>query len=156
MPYFQEPDTTSNILAVAEFDTLIAEAGTVALESVLKRNKSLKRVIWVAKAGSKHLDWNEVPEGVGGKVDVTTWHDLVEENKAGSSNEVPPLDKDNDATPVYAFWPTKSGNYEIIEYAQKVRCRFSSTVQILTLAEPHGWHRSTPILYAARPQIAGK
>ncbi|KAK5937221.1 hypothetical protein PMZ80_010521 [Knufia obscura] len=120
VPYSQEPDTTSNILAVAEFDTLVAEAGTISLDRVLQRNKSLKRIIWVAKAGNKHLDWNEVPEGIGGKLDVVTWQDLVEEKKAGSSNEVPPLEKD-EALPVYAFWPTKSGNYELIEYTQKVR-----------------------------------
>jgi len=121
VPYHQEPSITSKILSVAEFDTLIAEAGTVALESVLKHNKSLKRIIWVAKAGNKHLDWNEVPEGVGGKLDVTTWHDLVDEKKSVVSSEVPPLDIDNETLPVYAFWPTKSGNYELIEYAQKVR-----------------------------------
>ena len=120
MPYNQAPDSSKKLLGTGNFDTLIAEAGSVALETLLSKNKSVRRVIWVTKSGSSHLDWNEVPEGAGGKLDVSTWHDLVEEHKAGTSNEVPPLDKDNEAPPVYAFWPTKAGTYDLVEYSQQV------------------------------------
>lgn len=120
MPYDQVPGSTKGLLGTRNFDTLIAEAGSVALETLLSKNKSVRRVIWVTKSGSSHLDWNEVPEGAGGKLDVSTWHDLIEEQKAGASNEVPPLDKDNAAPSVYALWPTKAGKYDLVEYSQQV------------------------------------
>lgn len=109
-----------NILSNTDFDTLVAEAGTVALDELLARHKSLRRIIWVTKAGSSHLDWDEVPEGIGGNVEVNTWSTLIEEKKAGASNEVPGLDKDNEPLPVYAFWQNKSGKHDVIEYSQKV------------------------------------
>ena len=79
-----------------------------------------------------HMDWNEVPEGIGGKLDVTTWADLIKEKRAGSTHAVLHLDKDNEALPVYAFWPTKSGSYELIEYSQKVCYSGHAVVTTLT------------------------
>lgn len=120
-PYHQEPDTTKGLLGGTEFDTLIAEAGSVSVETLLSINKSIRRIIWVTKEGSKHLDWNEVPEGIGGKIDVSTWHELVEEKKNTVSPDVPPLDAANEPSSIYAFWPDKDGKHGLIEYTQKVR-----------------------------------
>ena len=120
LPYNQIPDSTKDLLSLGEFDTLIAEAGSVSLETLIANNRRLRRVIWVTKAASGHLDWNEVPEGAGGKLDVTTWSDLVEEHKSGASIEVLPLSKDNEVSSVLAYWPNKTGKYDLVEYTQKV------------------------------------
>ena len=91
------------------------------METLLKINKSIRRIIWVTKQGSNHLDWNEIPEGIGGKVDVTTWNELIEEKKNIISGDVPALDAASQPPPVYAFWPDKNGKHGLIEYTQKVR-----------------------------------
>lgn len=117
------------MLSKVDADTLIAEAGSVALEQLLSKNKSIRRIIWVAKAGNKHLDWNEVPEGVGGKVDVTTWQDLIEEKKASASNEPLPLDKETKPLPIATFCHGKEDESELVEYSSEVRS--SSTSRFL-------------------------
>lgn len=137
-PYHQEPDTTKGLLGSTDFDTLIAEAGSVSLETLLSSNKSIRRIIWVTKAGSKHLDWNEVPEGIGGKIDVTTWHDLVEEKK-GTTPQIPARDAANEPPSVYTFWPNKTGKYELVEYTQKVINDSGFSGILLTSIEPYSW-----------------
>ncbi|KAK5101093.1 hypothetical protein LTS08_004699 [Lithohypha guttulata] len=129
VPYHQEPGNAVEILKDVEFDTLVAEAGSVALETLLSQSKSIRRIIWVAKAGSKHLDWNEVPEGVGGKLEVNTWHDLIDEKKGGASDVVPPLDKENEPLPVYALQQNKSGQYDSVECSQRNLLSGTSALQ---------------------------
>jgi len=99
---------------------LIAEAGSVAIEEVLPRNKSIRRIIWVTKAGNTHLDWNEVPAEFNGNVDIATWHEIIDAKKASASNEVPPLDKDNEPMPIYSLTSAAAGRYELFEYTSKV------------------------------------
>ena len=136
-PYHQERDITNDLLANAEFDTLVAEAGSISLERLLSKNKSVRRIVWVTKQGSKHLDWNEVPEGIGGKIDVTTWNDLIEEKKATISKDVPALEAENEPPSIYAFWPNKAGKYEMTEYTQKVSDPISRPIlKSHTLTQP--------------------
>lgn len=101
-------------------EVLIAEAGTLDVEKVVASCPSLKHIIWVTKAGSEHMDWNEVPEGIGGRLGVSVWKDLIEEH--GSNSEVPPYDKDaEEVPPVTTFWPAAVGKFEQVEYSSKVR-----------------------------------
>lgn len=68
------------------------------------------------------MDWNEVPEGVGGKTEVIVWHDVVNEKDQSISSEVPEnipnLVEPNIITAVKSS--TKGETYEIVEFTQKV------------------------------------
>ena len=109
-------------LSKVQPDFLIAEAGSVELSAVTKAISSLKQVIWVAKPGNRHMDWSEVPAGIGGKVGVTTWHELVDDKKESVSSEVPASDKDSKVEPLVTFWPTSDGSVgEPVEYTSSVR-----------------------------------
>ena len=82
---------------------------------------SLRHVVLVAKQGSMHMDWNEVPEGIGDKVEVAVWHELIEERKTATSSEVLPQDKNMSVPPLSTFWPVNDGVGELVEYTSEVR-----------------------------------
>lgn len=103
-------------------DFFIAEAGVVELSAVTQGCPTLAHAILVAKHGSRHMDWNEVPEGSGGKVDVSVWHELVDEKKGSIGSDVPALDKESTVSPLSTFWPSTGGVGELVEYTSDVRC----------------------------------
>lgn len=97
-------------------------AGSVPLKELAKQYNGLKEVLWVVPKSSRHVDWNEVAEGEGGKAEIAVWHEIVDEEGAFASSELP----SNDAAPVVSNIvvvspPTeKLHNYEIVEYTQQV------------------------------------
>jgi hypothetical protein len=101
-------------------DFLIAEAGAVEVEAVVAACSSLRHIIWVAKEGNRHMDWNVVPEGTGGKVEVVVWHELVEDRRTLTSSEVPPVDKESTVPPLSTFWPGTEGVGQLVEYTSEV------------------------------------
>jgi hypothetical protein len=96
-------------------DFLIAEAG-----AVLAGCSSLRHIIWVAKEGNRHMDWNVVPEGTGGKVEVVVWHELIDERKTLANSEVPPVDKESSVQPLSTFWAAGEGVGHLVEYTSEV------------------------------------
>ena len=67
------------------------------------------------------MDWTEVPAEVGGKLDVATWHELVEDNRSKIDTNLP--DNASEASPPVVVWeeatsPTSPG--EVVEYTQAV------------------------------------
>lgn len=78
----------ADILKKTQADVLVAAAGTISLKELVTLYSGLKQVIWVVERSSRHIDWNEVPEGIGGKADVSAWHDIVEQKE--SALELPP------------------------------------------------------------------
>ena len=107
-------------LSEVKADFLIAEAGAVEVEAVVAACSSLRHIIWVAKEGSRHMDWNVVPEGTGGKVEVVVWHELIDERRTLSSSEVLPVDKDSSVQPLSTFWATNEGVGQLVEYTSEV------------------------------------
>lgn len=110
------------ILKKTKADALIVGAGSVPLKDLAKQYASLKEVIWVVSKSSRHLDWNEVAEGEGGKTEIAVWHDIVDEEGAAALTALPA----NEAAPkisnlIVVSPPTeKLHDYEIIEYTQRV------------------------------------
>ena len=68
------------------------------------------------------MDWNEVPEGEGGKADIAVWHDIIDE-KGSTSTELPTQIPENTLPKVVMVTEdTMSAldSYEIVELTQKV------------------------------------
>ncbi|KAL1970880.1 hypothetical protein VTN77DRAFT_2714 [Rasamsonia byssochlamydoides] len=115
-PHNLSPEALSNYLHKSQAQLLIAEAGAVDLAVVTKGNKQLNHVIWVAKQGSRHLDWNEVPAGIGGELEVSVWHELVKDKKHSVEAELPPLDPKSETPSITTLWPSTSGAGEFVDY----------------------------------------
>ena len=122
VPPEQSLDTLAGILTETRAEVLIAGAGALPLNELLQRYKSLKQMIWVVERTSRHMDWNEVPEVVGGNADIAVWHDIIEEKSA--SQELPTeIPGGNTPNLLFVVEDGMSAleSYEIVEFSQKAR-----------------------------------
>lgn len=121
IPYNQPHNFVVAMLQKSGADSLIAEAGSIPLSDVAKGVPNLKQAIWVVEKTSRHVDWNEVPEGAGGKVEVSTWHELVQDNLAGASTQLPQYSTGDRAENIVTVWQDREGaEGEIVEFTQQV------------------------------------
>lgn len=120
VPHNLSTDQLIAHLRQAQPEFVIAEAGSVELPPVLAACPVLSHVIWVVQSGSRHMDWNEVPEGIGGKVEVSVWHELVDEGSSTAKSELPTSEKGSRVGSLATFWPTEDGNGKLIEYTSEV------------------------------------
>ena len=122
IPPDQDLDTLAGILTETRAEVLIAGAGALPLNELLQKYRSLKQIIWVVERTSRHMDWNEVPEGVGGKADIAVWHDIIDE-KASTPSELPteiPEGAVPDVLCVVEDGISALDSYEIVTFTQKV------------------------------------
>lgn len=151
IPHNLDPKKLGSYLKKVQAELLIAEAGAVDLTVITSGNEQLKDVIWVAKEGSRHMDWNEVPAKLAGSVKVAVWHELVEERKKLDDTEVPAYDPKSATPSITAFWPTTE---EFIEYKPQVSIRMPlCTRPPLTGIEFRLCNRCTSQLIAQKPKI---
>lgn len=118
----QSVNRLCTILEKTRSDALIAGAGSVPLNTLVKRYQGLNQVIWVVPGSSRHLDWNEVSEGEGGKADISTWHDVIVQGGEAASSELP-ASEPGSQTPnvILVSEPTdKVHDYEIVGFTQTV------------------------------------
>ena len=128
-------------------DFLIAEAGALEIDSVVAACSGLKHVIWVAKEGNRHMDWNVVPEGAGGKVEVVVWHELVDERKTLTSSDVLPVDKETSVKPLSIYID------EVVELTSDVSSFHQIREPILWLTSSQNLIAATAALISALPRI---
>ncbi|KAI4602056.1 hypothetical protein KJ359_010922 [Pestalotiopsis sp. 9143b] len=120
LPFDETPDVIVSMLRQSTADTVITLSGSFPLDGVIKSYPSLKQLIWVVEQGSSHLDWNEVPEGFGGKVNVSTWQDILHESPVTAGSELPEATDANGTSGVVFFWKSKAGTQEeMVEFTQK-------------------------------------
>ncbi|KAI6359764.1 hypothetical protein MCOR25_006937 [Pyricularia grisea] len=112
LPIDQPEDVVISMLRRSAADTVIALPGAFPFDLVVKNYPSLRNVIWVVDEGNRHLDWNEVPKGMGGSVNVATWHDLIAEAPQDAGKELPPAEGQKDPRDVTVFWQNKAGELE--------------------------------------------
>lgn len=93
-------------------DTVVTAPGAFPFDPVVKAYPALRQVIWVVDEGSAHMDWNEVPQGMGGSVNVATWQEILREAPAEAAKELPPVDKKTEAKDVISFWQSTPGTME--------------------------------------------
>ncbi|KAK0626620.1 hypothetical protein B0T14DRAFT_510510 [Immersiella caudata] len=112
LPFDQPDDAVISMLRRSAADTVVTAPGSFPFDHVVKSYPSLRQLIWVVDDGSAHLDWNEVPQGTGGSVNVSTWQDIVNDGPAEAGRELPPLESQKEARDVTIFWQSKPGTAE--------------------------------------------
>lgn len=112
LPVEQPDDVVISMLRRSAADTVIALPGAFPFDLAVKSYPSLRNVIWVVDEGNRHLDWNEVPKGMGGAVNVATWHDLVAEAPQEAGKELPPIEGQKEPRDVTVFWQNNTGEQE--------------------------------------------
>ncbi|KAF2826589.1 hypothetical protein CC86DRAFT_18737 [Ophiobolus disseminans] len=117
IPYNQPHPALVELLAKTGADALIAQAGSIPLADVIRGASGLHQIIWTVEKTSRHMDWSEVPEGIGGKIDVSVWHDLVQDQQDGAAT----LPKSTEKAPNVVFlWQEAVGKpAEIVEFTQQ-------------------------------------
>ncbi|KAM3455704.1 hypothetical protein MY3296_002122 [Beauveria thailandica] len=125
IPFDVPEDQLVSMLRRSAVDTVITATGEFPLDAVVKVYKGLRQLIWVVDQGSAHMDWNEVPEGIGGSVSVATWQDIVRDAPAGAGRELQAVAENTDAEPavgdVVTFWQSgKPGaqQQEMVRFTQ--------------------------------------
>lgn len=58
------------------------------------------------------MDWNEVPKGMGGSVNVSTWQEIVHEQPQDAGKDLPPLEGQKEPRDITVFWESKPGVLE--------------------------------------------
>jgi len=118
IPYNQPQQTLVQLLVQTGADTLVAEAGSFPLADISQGAPGLGSIIWTVEKTSRHMDWSEVPEGIGGKIDVAVWHELVQEQKNADAS----LPATSGKPPGVVFlWQEAVGKpAEVVEFTQQV------------------------------------
>ena len=91
-------------------DTVVAAPGTFPFDDIVKAYPALRNLIWVVDDGSAHMDWNEVPEGMGGSVNVATWREIIDETPVDIGRELP--EDGGEPNDIVTFWQGKPGSME--------------------------------------------
>ena len=127
IPQQQSLDTLAGILVETKADILVAGAGSLPLQELLQKYPSLKQVIWVVERTSRHMDWNEVGEGEGGKAEIAVWHDIIDEKQTSSElpGDIPEGTVTNVVMVTKDEWSAMD-SYELTEFTQAVRHSHSS------------------------------
>ena len=119
IPFDVSSDELVSMLRRSAADTVVTAPGAFPFDAVVDAYPSLRQLIWVVDEGSKHMDWNEVPQGVGGSVNVATWQDIVSESPQDAGVELLPSDPASTPQDVVTFWQTKPGQMEeMVRFSQ--------------------------------------
>ena len=132
IPQGQSLETLAKILTDTNADIFVAAAGAIPLEGLLKYHSGLKQVIWVAERSSRHMEWNEVPEGVGGKADIAVWHEIIDEKGDSISSELPGSLGGDVTQTVITVWQTDSAQpevYELVDFTHKASAQIQHSEQ---------------------------
>ncbi|KAL2269732.1 hypothetical protein VTJ83DRAFT_1916 [Remersonia thermophila] len=105
VPFGKPDDALISMLRRSSSDTVVTASGAFPLDFVAKHYPGLRRLVWVLDDGSRHLDWNAVPEGAAtSPVAVSTWQDVVNGSPAAAGRELPPLRDQKPPSDVVVFW----------------------------------------------------
>lgn len=118
VPYDQPSTTTISMLKRSQADTLIAAVGSIPFETVIKEHPALRHLIWVVDEGSRHMDWDEVPKGTGGAINVSTWQEIIEDHKS-TATSLSIDDQIGQQKGIVTFWQSKLMDPgQLVEYTQ--------------------------------------
>ncbi|KAF2673080.1 hypothetical protein BT63DRAFT_368388 [Microthyrium microscopicum] len=132
IPFNQPQPLVIEFLKQTKADALIAAAGSLPLESLAKEYPALKAVVWVVEKTSRHMDWTDVPSGLGGSIDVAVWHELVQDHQGDAPSD-PGLET-KDLGSIVTIWqpePLKPGS--VVEFTHR---NFAAAIAALIAALP--------------------
>ncbi|KAL2172544.1 hypothetical protein VTG60DRAFT_5298 [Thermothelomyces hinnuleus] len=112
LPFDEPADAVLSMLRRSAADTVVTAPGSFPFDAVVKSYPSLRQLIWVVDEGSKHLDWNEIPQGTGGSVNVSTWQEIVNDGPVDAGRELPPLEGQKEPRDITVFWKPRPGQQE--------------------------------------------
>ncbi|KAH6640949.1 hypothetical protein F5144DRAFT_641518 [Chaetomium tenue] len=112
LPFDEPTDAIISMLRRSAADTVVTAPGSFPFDVVVGSYPSLRQLIWVVDEGSKHMDWNEVPQGTGSSVNVSTWQDIVNDSPVDAGKQLPQLEGQKAARDVTVFWKSKRGQQE--------------------------------------------
>ncbi|KAI1135129.1 hypothetical protein F5Y05DRAFT_182919 [Hypoxylon sp. FL0543] len=112
LPFDQPEDVVISMLQRSGADTVVTTPGAFPFDNAVKSYPGLRQLIWVVDEGNKHLDWNEVPKGIGGRVNISTWQDILNDNPVAAGTELPEADPKAEIQDVVTFWQSKPGALE--------------------------------------------
>ncbi|KAL2143226.1 hypothetical protein VTI28DRAFT_230 [Corynascus sepedonium] len=112
LPFDEPADAVLSMLRRSAADTVVTAPGSFPFDAVVKSYPSLRQLVWVVDEGSKHMDWNEVPQGTGSSVNVSTWQEIVNDSPVDAGKELPPLEGQKEPRDITVFWKSKPGQQE--------------------------------------------
>ncbi|KAK3327873.1 hypothetical protein B0T19DRAFT_176168 [Cercophora scortea] len=112
LPFDQPDDAVLSMLRRSAADTVVTAPGSFPFDAVVKNYPSLRQLVWVVDEGSSHMDWNEVPQGTGGSVNVSTWQDIVTDYPVDAGHDLPAQEGQKDPRDVTIFWQAAPGTTE--------------------------------------------
>ncbi|KAI1266618.1 hypothetical protein F5Y18DRAFT_425863 [Xylariaceae sp. FL1019] len=118
LPFGEPEASVISMLQQSGADTVVTSPGAFPFDTVVKSYPALRQLIWVVDEGNKHLDWNEVPQGMGGKVNVSTWQDILNDNPQTAGTELPAANAKSVAPDVIMFWKTPDSVEEMVQFTQ--------------------------------------
>ncbi|KAG0646444.1 hypothetical protein D0Z07_7553 [Hyphodiscus hymeniophilus] len=106
VPYDQSTEDIISLLHKSKADSVIAAVGSFPFDVVTKSYPDLQQLIWVVDEGSRHMDWNEVPKGTGGAVNVSTWSEIIQDQESNAGAELPAVERTSELKNIIGFWPS--------------------------------------------------
>ncbi|KAL9606959.1 MAG: hypothetical protein Q9167_008078 [Letrouitia subvulpina] len=143
IPQEQSLKDLGEILASTKANTLVTAAGSVPLQALLEQHSGLREVIWVVERTSRHMEWNEVPEGVGGRADIGVWHEVIEERRHIVDSNLPSDLNDDNLSNIVMVSNNRTGgpnDFDIVEFTQQ---NLVAAISAQTSALPR-LHRLSP------------
>lgn len=153
IPFDQSDDAVISMLRRAAVDTVVALPGSFPFDNVVKSYPSLRQVIWVVDEGNRHMDWNEVPKGMGGSVNVATWQDIIQDNPVDAGKELPPVEGQMEPRDITVFWPSKPGVME--EMVRFTSANIVSAIAAQLFAVPQSQRMGPSDLFLPADSLAG-
>ena len=125
IPQGQSREALTDFLRETNADILLAQAGTLSLNELMKSYSGLRQVIWVVEKSSRHMDWKEPSDYDHGRITLATWHNLIEEQKGFASPDPPSNVPDFVLPNILAVWQRQTTaslpeTDEVVEFTQKV------------------------------------
>lgn len=113
LPFDEPEETVVSTLRRSAADAVVTAPGMFPFDTVVRSYPALRQLIWVVDEGSRHMDWNEVPKGMGGAVNVATWQEILADGPADAGYELPASNSADEAKNIITFWKTgKPGQLE--------------------------------------------
>jgi hypothetical protein len=112
VPFNVSDEELVTMLRRSAADTVVTAPGAFPFDAVVKAYPALRQLVWVVDEGSKHMDWNEVPKGMGGSVNVATWQDILHDSPSSAGTELPSTENQHEPNSIITFWQSKPGTME--------------------------------------------